>query len=108
MKTWNFTLHFESLENIRKPILDDIVRICEGLDVSVVPNNSSHTLQCVLDATVTFPGADTSEIKFLEKHTRRLYHALHIERFKRLPQTVTKRKRTNGKGRNANQQEPCN
>ena len=38
----HFTLHCESLENIRKPILDDIVRICEGLDVVVAPNNSSH------------------------------------------------------------------
>ena len=70
----HFTLHCESLENIRKPILDDIVRICEGLDVLMAPNNSSHMLQCILDATVTFPGADTSEIKLLERHTRRLCH----------------------------------
>ena len=102
----HFTLHCEFLENIRKPILDDIARICEGLDVSLVQKNSSHMLQCILDATVTFPGADISEIKLLERHTRRLCHALHIERFKRLPQTVTKCKRT-GKGLNANQQEPC-
>ena len=87
-----------------KPILDDIMRICEELDVAVAQNNSSHMLQCILDATVTFPGADISEIKHLERHTRRLCHAIHIERFKRLPQTVTDR--TDGKGRSANQQEP--
>ena len=95
----HFSLHCKSLENIRKPILDDI---CEGLDVSVAPNNSSHMLQCILEATVTFPGADISESKLLERHARRLCHALHTERFKRLPHTVTERKRTNGKVRNAN------
>ena len=90
----HFTLHCESLESIRKLILDDILRICEGLVISLDQNNS---LQCILDATVIFTGADASEIKTLERHTRRLCHALHVERFKRLAQTVTKRKRSNGK-----------
>ena len=32
-----------------------------------------------------------------ERHTRRLCHALHVERFRQLPQLVVKRKRNNGK-----------
>ena len=43
--TERFLLHCESLENIRKPIMDDILKIHEGLD----QDDSSHLLQCVLD-----------------------------------------------------------
>ena len=86
--TEHFLLHCELLENIRKPIMDDILKIYKGLD----QDDSSHLLQCVLDHTVTFP-----ELRILERHTRRLCHALHIERFKQLPQTVTKRKRNKDK-----------
>ena len=91
--TEHFLLHCESLENIRKPIMDDILKIYEGLE----QDDSSHLLQCILDPTVTFPDANVPELRILERHTMRLCHALHIERFKQLPQTVTKRKRNKDK-----------
>ena len=84
----HFLLRRESLEIIRKPKLDDILKIYEGLDQDKL-FNFLH----ILDPTVIFPGANVPELKILERHTRRLCNAIHIERFRKLPQTVTKRKR---------------
>ena len=78
--TEHFLLHFQSLEKIRKPILDNILKIYEGLD----QDDSSHLLQCVLDPTVIFPDANVPELRILTRHTRRLCHALHKERFRQL------------------------
>ena len=65
----HYLLRCESLESIRKPILDDILIIYEGLD----QDDSFHLLQCILDPTVIFPDANVPELRILERHTRRLY-----------------------------------
>ena len=80
--TEHFLLRCESLENIRKPILDDILKILDQDD-------SSHLLQCVLDPTVICPDVNVPELRILERHTRRLCHALHIERYRLLSPSHT-------------------
>ena len=81
------------LENTRQPILEDIRKAGESWDNT----SSADHLQCILDPTVVLSKSNSSEIKYMERQARRLCHALHIERFRQLPQTVTKRKRSKGK-----------
>lgn len=91
----HFILHCDALEHIKSPIISDIQKICNETGVISDLNNSNNMLQLILDCSVILSDGETRDIdiKLIERQTRRLCHALHVERFRRLPQTVTKRKR---------------
>lgn len=102
----HFLLRCVSLDHIRRPILDYIQRVCAELGILLDWHDTSRLVQFILDCTMLAVELQltTSDTRAIEKQTRRLCHALHIERFKRLPTTVTKRNRTKRKtGRSADQ-----
>ncbi|MCG7866749.1 MAG: hypothetical protein JAY74_10300 [Candidatus Thiodiazotropha taylori] len=102
----HFLLRCVSLDHIRRPILDDIQRVCAELGILLDWHDTSRLVQFILDCTMLAVELQltTSDTRAIEKQTRRLCHALHIERFKRLPTTVTKRNRTKRKtGRSTDQ-----
>ena len=110
MRHWNISCCTVNLEHIRRPILYDIQRIWDSTGILRQGSDSASTLQTVLDCSQTVKDFNISDIDstLLERQNRRLCHALHVERFRQLPQTVTKRKHSKSKGgRSTNQQGQC-
>ena len=107
--TEHFLLQYSSLDSTRQPILDDILHTCENLDIKV-SRDSDHLLQLILDCTAVLaesnPELKMNDYQQIERQTRRLCHALHIERYKKLPQIVPKRIRHSKQkgGRSTNSQ----
>ena len=90
----HFLLQCSSLDRIKQRILADILHTCENLDIQV-----SQDLQLIMDSTAVLLAASNPELKpedyhQLEKQTRRMCHALQIERYKKVPQGqgMTKRR----------------
>ena len=101
MKLWNSSLYTaKPLRIFRKPILDDIRRICKYLGVSLGQNNSFHILLSILDFTVTFTSADISEIKRTERQIRRLCHMWRGSRSCRIQQQNVRELMEKGTSRN--------
>ena len=89
--TEHFMLYCSSVNSI----LDEIIQIGHCLGIMDDSEDDSQLLEIILDSTTVFrehPELDNVDLVRLERQTRRLCHALHIERYKRLPKVVTKRK----------------
>ena len=99
--TEHFMLYCSSLNSIRQSILDEMIQIGYCLGMMDDSEDDSQLLEIILDSTTVFrehPELDNADFVRLERQTRRLYYALHTERYKRLPRVVTKRKRQCRKG----------
>lgn len=93
----HFLLQCTALDPVRLPILEDIVQTLQSLDIPFDTDNNEEFMQLLIDSTAVLPEnyTETNRVNYnqLERQTRRLCHALHIERFKNLPLMVTRRKR---------------
>ena len=99
--TEHFMLYCSSLNSIRQSILDEIIQIGHCLGIMDDSEDDSQLLEIILDSTTVFrehPELDNADFVRLERQARRLCYALHTERYKRLPQVVTNRKRQCRKG----------
>lgn len=97
----HFMLHCPVLSPIRQPILEDIRLTCIQLGTVNDLQDSEHLLELILISTAVFKQyLDLVSVDFdrLERHTKRLCHALHTEQYKRLPQMVNKWKHQGRKG----------
>ncbi|MEW8546756.1 MAG: reverse transcriptase domain-containing protein, partial [Candidatus Thiodiazotropha sp.] len=107
----HFILHCCALETVRQPILEDIMAVGLTMGIQLHRENPADLLQTILDCSVIQQQLNLevapSTVQTFERHVRRLCHALHAERYKRLPLTVRKRvrnKKTSRKeGRSTNQ-----
>ena len=72
------------------------MQTAQSLDIPLETDNNEELMQLLLDSTAVIPKnyAETNRADYnrLERQSRRLCPALHIERYKKLPSTVTNRK----------------
>ena len=91
----HFLLRCSVLDNVRNPIMDNILSTCK--QVYSPTNNPESFLQLILDCsdlTYFTNTPNNKQLRSIEFHCRRLCHSLHIERYKLLA-LVPKRKRKN-------------
>ena len=94
--------HLLFLSSAREPIIDVITDTCASL-LSKPINDSNRLLQLILDSSAcskSTPKCDQHKLKTIEFQSRRLCHALHCERYKRLaviPQRIRDKKHKNVK-----------
>ena len=94
----HFLLHCTALSSVRQPNIDIIRDSYISLHDHQLTHNSSSLLQTVLDCSAfcqIIPKRNQHVLETIEFHSRRLYHTLHCECYKRLamvPQRVRKKK----------------
>ena len=90
----HFLLQCLALNSVRQPILGDIVQASQGLDIPLDTDNNGKLMQLLLDSTAVLPEnyavTNRADYNRLERQTRRLCHALYIERYKKLPPNCDK------------------
>ena len=93
----HFLLSCTALSSAREPIIDIITDTCASL-LSNPTNDPDRLLQLILDSSAcskSTPKCDLHKLKTIEFQSRRLCHALHCERYKRLaviPQRIRNKK----------------
>ena len=93
----HFLLSCTALSSAREPIVDSITDSCASL-LSKPTNDPDILLQLILDSSAcskSTPKCDLHKLKAIEFQSRRLCHALHCERYKRLaviPQRIRDKK----------------
>ena len=93
--TEHFILHCSALNHVRQPVPEDLKQTCINLGIEINFGDCEHLLELILDCTsISSKNSElnSTDLDRLERQSRRLCHVLHTERFKRLPQMVTKRK----------------
>ena len=96
MNRWTIFCWTEKLQDVRSPILSDLLHACEvvrqGLDVEVLDTSLLEIIvdsPCLLDIYASLKSEDIHMVQF---HSVRLCYTLHTVRYKRL-EIVPRRKK---------------
>lgn len=96
----HFLLDCEKLQDVRSPILSDLLHACEvirqGLDIEVLDTSLLEIIvdsSCLLDI---YPSLKSEDIHMVQFHSVRLCYTLHTVRYKRL-EIVPRRKKNKPK-----------
>lgn len=96
----HFLIRCSTLNQVRKPIMDSILRCVERF--MQVPVEDEVLVRLLLDCTGVISdlkdGCVQNLIQDFERLTKRLCYALHTERYKNLNLIPKRKKKTGGKG----------